>query len=183
MKRDLGKTHAGPGRFVGAVLGLALLAAGCVPAVTGAVYGLSDHGPTKEQKQLIKEELAPYRSRGESAISGKVFLETPGGVVTGAGRSVHLTPATTYMKALVERDVIGKNKMIDRRADDVWWTTRADKEGRFTFSWLPAGEYFVLCPIAWSPSGGTSVKTGVAYAMAKVGSREHVVGDVKRVVK
>ncbi|MDG2308317.1 MAG: hypothetical protein P8R42_27380 [Candidatus Binatia bacterium] len=161
---------------------LLLAQVGCTPAVTGIVYGVSDKGPNEAQKVLLNEELAPYRQRGESAITGRIFLETPNGEVPGASRPVHLTPATSYAKQLAQTEVIEKNEMIDRKAEGVWWTTKAGRDGRFVFSWLPAGDYLVLAEIAWSPEGGTSAQEDVAYALVRVGEREHVEVIVKRTV-
>lgn len=161
---------------------VALGVSGCTPAVTGVIYGASDKGPSGAQKVLIKEELAPYRQRGESAITGRVFLETPNGEVVGASQSVHLTPATAYAKELAETQVVRDNEMIDRKAEGVWWTTKAGRDGRFVFNWLPPGDYLVLSQIAWSPDGGTSAEEAVAYALVRVGDREHIDVVVKRKV-
>lgn len=166
-----------------ALVCLVLLAGtGCTPAVTGIVYGASDKGPSEAQKVLIQEELAQYRQRGESAITGRVFLETPQGEVVGARRPVHLTPATAYAKELAETQVVRDNEMIDRKAEGVWWTTKAGQDGRFVFNWLPAGDYLVLAEVAWSPDGGTSAEEAVAYALVRVGEREHIDVVVKRKV-
>lgn len=162
---------------------LVLASSGCTPAITGIVYGASDKGPTEAQKVLQNEELAPYRHRGESAITGRVFLETPKGEVVGANRSVHLTPATEYTKQLAEEQVVQRNRMIDRKAEGVWWTTRAGRDGRFVFNWLPPGDYLVLAEVAWSPDGGTSASEAVAYALVRVGEREHIDVVVKRNVE
>jgi len=159
-----------------------LAAMGCTPAVTGIVYGTSDHGPSKAQEDLLEEELAPYRERGESAITGRVFLETPLGEVVGAERPVHLTPATEYAKKLAETEVVEGNRMIERKAEGVWWTTQAGRDGRFVFSWLPAGDYLVLSQVAWSPDDGTTAREAVAYALVRVGERQQVEVTVKREV-
>lgn len=175
---------ARPPRTAAAALGavLASTVVACTPAITGIVYGSSDHGPSRDQKVLLEEELAPYRQRGESAITGRVFLETPGGDVVAARRPVHLTPATAYAKALAQKEVIEDNEMIDRKSEEVWWTTKTGRDGRFVFSWLPAGDYLVLSEVAWSPDGGTSAELDVAYALVRVGEREHVDVVVKRKV-
>ena len=102
--------------------------------------------------------------------------------MVGANRSVHLTPATPFAKELAERQVVRDNEMIDRKAEGVWWTTRAGRDGRFVFNWLPAGDYLVLSEVAWSPDGGTSAKEAVAYALVRVGEREHIDVVVKRKV-
>ncbi len=162
---------------------LLLAGTGCTPAITGIVYGASDKGPSEAQHVLIEEELAPYRERGESAITGRVFLETPGGEVVGARRPVHLTPATAYAKKLAETMVVRDNEMLDRKSEGVWWTTKAGRDGRFVFSWLPAGDYLVLAEVAWSPDGGTSAEEAVAYALVRVGERQHVDVIVKRKVQ
>ncbi len=153
---------------------LSLWTAGCTPAATGIAYGTSDSGPSRSQRLLLEEELAPYRQKGESAISGRVFLATPNGEVVGARNPVHLTPATDYAKALVQQEVVRKNEMLDRKAEEIWWTTRAGRDGRFHFSWLPAGDYVILSEVAYSPDGGTSAEIAVAYALVRVRDDEHV---------
>ena len=166
--------HSISGIWLALGLFFATLSSGCVAAGKGIAYGMSDKGPTHAQKVLLDEELAPYRGRGESAITGRVFLQTPNGEVVGARRSVHLTPAVEYIQELVQSQVIDRNKMIDRKAEDVWWTTRADQDGRFVFSWLPAGSYVALVDMAWSPRGGTDAQEAIAYGLVRVKEREHV---------
>ena len=156
-----------------ALLLLAPVVSGCTPAATGIAYGTSDKGPSASQKKLIEQELVPYRQPGESAISGRAFLTTAGGEVVAAGDSVHLVPATAFNKALLESSVIRKNEMPDRKAETVWWTTRADRDGRFHFSWLPAGDYIVLCEIAYSPSGGLSARTAIAFGLLRLEEDQH----------
>lgn len=157
-----------------ALVSIWLAFSACAAAINGIRYGMSDHGPDEAQRALIAEEDGHYRHRGESAISGRVFLQTPAGEVVGAERPVHLTPATEYMKALVQSEVIDKDEMVDRRVEDVWWTTRAHRDGRFLFGELPDGDYLVLSQVAWSPDGGTTARESVAYALVRVRERQQI---------
>ena len=173
-----------PSRCVLALAAIAFMfcSTGCLATAKGIAYGFSDKGPDHAQEVLLQEELEPYRQRGESAITGRAFLQTPAGELIASGHPVYLTPATDYMMEIAREDVVEKNEMLDRKAEDLWWTTRADQDGRFVFSWLPAGKYIALSEMAWSPGGGTDAQLAIAYGFIEVRERERVEAVVTRKV-
>src|SRR5262245_60604089 len=130
-------------------LGLAILA-GC--------------GPNQAAQELIAQQSAPYRERGNATIAGRAFLIAPDGRQIPAGsEEIYLTPVTSWAESRVPQ-VVESNKIPSGsdRAAQVWWTTRADASGGFSFEGLAPGEYFVLTSIAFN-AGGQAVER-VAYA-------------------
>jgi hypothetical protein len=151
----------------------ALGLAGCVPVATWVDYAVTDHGPSASEIELLKEETAPYRHRGTAAITGQVLVRTASGqVFSGAGRPVHLIPATEWARKQFAKRVIEQGKLPDRYEQEVWWVGKADDAGRFHFGWLPAGDYLVFSEIAWASSQG-GAQTTVAYAEVLLAAGQH----------
>jgi hypothetical protein len=108
-----------------------------------------------------------YSGSGSGTVIGQAFLTTRGGdVKVAAGREVYLDPATDYAKACFDyvRDAGALYDptpsagllLNDRRS------TVADAQGRFKFSRLPAGKYFVSTRITWiTGAPGNGLQGGV----------------------
>lgn len=108
-------------------------------------------------------EYSRYAGTGPGVIEGQAFLVTAGGdVKVGAGREVILNPVTKYSTEWFTRGVIGGEHLVPADpAVPKARTTIADGEGRFKFTGLPLGDYYVACYIDWqvtqySRSGGTA---------------------------
>jgi hypothetical protein len=148
--------------------------------VLAGLAALAGCGPSAQQEALIRKESAPYRHRGTATIAGRAFLVTPDGrQIPGAAEEVYLTPVTTWAASRFS-EVISSNEIPDAadRAAQVWWTERADASGRFAFAQLPAGEYYVLSPIAYAAGG--DAKELIAYARVRIGSGEKAEVEVTR---
>lgn len=101
--------------------------------------------------------------RGSDTIKGEGFMRTVGGdIKTCAGFPVSLAPADPYFaeiglalsegKTIVNRDTVAE-RFVRR--------TRCDAAGKFKFTNLPAGQWFVGTDVYWGvPSGGTIVRQG-----------------------
>jgi hypothetical protein len=146
------------------------LASGCAPRhYAPRIYQLS--------APFIPEEYQPYRSPGTSTISGQAFMKTRGGdVKLGAGSAVVLCPVTTYSREWFQVRVLQDvpTSTPDERTAQFTRTAIADSQGRFRFSGLPAGEYFIACYIRWEvPSEfGLMPAGGWAYCKSHVDSSE-----------
>ena len=105
----------------------------------------------------------------------------------GAGSTIYMNPVTTYSTEWFERMVVGGQRLQppDARAPSARQTI-ADSDGRFEFTDLPAGEYYLASPIFWevphqntfNPADIYMVETGgIAFARATVapGERKKVV--------
>jgi hypothetical protein len=129
----------------------------------------------------LQAEYAAYAEPGTGSITGQAFLRTLGGEVRyGAGGTVTAEPATDWVIGLVER--IGRLPPHEalkpyRR------TTRADAEGRFSFTDLPEGRWLLATEITWyvpsTTAYGRPTKTGgLATAVVDLAEGEQKAGVV-----
>ena len=136
------------------------------PTYTPQIYE-----PTVYERKATfqQEEYAAYLARGTSMLSGEAFVVTPGGEVRyGSGVTIRLIPATAYGKEFLDLDLIREepytNPPLDERIYSAVRSTQADSKGHFSFSRIPAGNYFLYTAIYWEvPSrgpGSYSSRTG-----------------------
>lgn len=140
-----------------------LLLAGCAGA------------PVELKTRFDPQEAAWFSARGTNTLQGTAIARSYNGVAkTCAALPVTLFPATAYaserMMALYGSSEEGFNpalggKPADFAGDDPRYhttakTTRCDARGRFSFSELPDGEYFLVGEVTWRdreaglPQGG-----------------------------
>lgn len=136
---------------------------------------------TQPQPRLVafnEEEFAPYDQPGTGVILGQAFMVTRGGdVKNGAGRDVMCVPVTSYSTEVHERWVIGYQPLVDGDPRSKKYSRRAmcNGDGNFRIENLPAGDYYLWCPIEWEYVNGftyggpsTAPTGGFAYARARV---------------
>ncbi len=112
------------------------------------------HATYQRQSTFQPDDYLKYQAHGTATLSGEAFLRTRGGDVRyAAGQSVMLIPATAYGKEFLEQDFIKAKQEIDppldKRLYDAIRTAQADSKGRFSFSDLPSGAYFLCTTIYW----------------------------------
>jgi hypothetical protein len=129
--------------------------------------------PKPRMTEVIASEYAPYEKAGTGVLVGQAFLKTRGGEVRyGAGNKVYLHPVTTFSTEWYTRQAVG-GELLEPTQDPIAArnnrVTTADGNGNFRFEGLPAGEYYVVCPIVWEAVGhlGYLEPTG-GYAHAQV---------------
>jgi len=100
---------------------------------------------------------------GSATVSGNAFMrQRGGGVVTCAGQSVVLTPATPYATARASAKFgVGGNGFRSADVPPVRFTpdepafaemarkTRCDSSGRFAFDLVADGVYFITTEVTW----------------------------------
>jgi hypothetical protein len=122
----------------------------------------------------------PYAAGGTATVAGQAFLRTRGGdVKVGAGSQVTLDPATPYSaawwnsaaKLWVHRFEIPRSAEFTRARK----TTIADAEGRFKFTNLAPGSYYVRSIVTWERPGGygtTALEGGIVFTPIDVAAGE-----------
>jgi hypothetical protein len=130
-------------------------------------------------------EYAPYAHPGNGRIIGQAFMETVGGDVKyAAGNPVILHPVTSYTTEWFEKTIVQGLKLTqgDPRGNQYVMQTTANAEGRFAFEHLPAGQYYLTCPIIWGVPGPSGIEStgGIAYAKVTVPPNGTVAAIVTR---
>jgi hypothetical protein len=133
------------------------LAAGCI-VLAGCT------APVVLQSRFDPAEVAWFAARGTNTIAGTAIMRSYNGVArTCAALPVTLFPVSAYgrerMMHLYGSDQEGFNPIVlgrtaDFGGDDPAYlstakTTRCDARGRFAFTELPDGAYFVVGTVTW----------------------------------
>lgn len=139
--------------LISAVLALTLTACASAPV---PLPSWSSPAPDKETA-----EYASYLTPGTGSLTGQAFLtQKSGGVVPAAGHPVTLDPVTStsiewWQKAGTQfkvKDFTPPSSNFQNARK----TATADGSGRFSFTNLPAGKYFVRTILTWEvPYWGT----------------------------
>lgn len=151
------------------LVALALLLAGCASVPPPQWNSVNDSA---------EAEYQPYMAGGVGTISGQAFLtQRGGGVVTAAGRNVTLDPATSVgIEWWAKAGKYCRHRSLTppspgfakaRRA------TVADAEGRFRFSDLAPGKYYVRTEVTWEAGGefGLTPQGGLVGQLVDVRER------------
>lgn len=110
---------------------------------------------------LDEAEYQKYTVSGTAKISGSAFLVTKGGdIKRGAARQVFLIPQTSFLMARMNAtddyyttfQWLGFSRTDDNTIAQAWRHTRisvADVDGKFSFTNVPSGKYFVETQLFW----------------------------------
>lgn len=139
------------------------------------VAGCATPRPTWTPMPFDEVEYAALAKEGTGTLRGQVFAKTRGGdVKKGAGNLVVLLPATKYGDQRYQEEFIS-NKLAavgeDPRYVKYAKTKTTDGDGKFEFTNLPPGKYYLLSHITWespSTSGGTELQGGRVFGKFEV---------------
>jgi len=129
------------------------------------------------QAEFIPEEYAPYEGTGTARICGQAYLSLDAGKQhIASGDRVLLAPVTSYTEEAFKVKVIGGQKMEDPdpKAMKFEKHTKTDDDGRFCFTDLPGGEYYVVADIALPTFTKEHRESQLAHAKASVKAHENV---------
>lgn len=113
-------------------------------------------GP-KLESVFDPSEAEAINQSGFGAVNGQAFLKrSDGSVVYAAGSEVYLIPRSTYADAHMAYLFQGRkfnNTAEEPSTEPAYLSmtkrTKADADGRFTFSLLADGNYYLLTKITW----------------------------------
>jgi len=111
----------------------------------------------ERHRRYEESEYAPYTSRGTGDLEGQARAKNRWGDIRYAYEdTVYLFPATPYTDEWWDRTLIGGEYLTDPDPRSLSFMRRrvADREGRFWFENLPAGDYYIVCTIMWDVYGG-----------------------------
>ena len=129
------------------------------------------------EAKFIPEEYAPYKGTGTARVCGQAYLSLDGGKQhVASGDRVLLAPATSYTEEAFMVKVLRGRKMVDPDPEAMKFEqhTKTDAEGRFCFTGLPAGTYYVVADIALPTSTKEHRESQLAHAKASVKADENV---------
>lgn len=122
-------------------------------------------------------EVAWAKAKGTNEVTGQGFLRQQGGnVVTCAGEEVDLVPVAPYsserlgslygntIKGYVEPYLAPKLPAAETGYVESWLKSQCDAQGKFKFSALANGDYFLVTQVIWY--AGNSQQGG--YLMQQV---------------
>jgi hypothetical protein len=132
-------------------------------------------GPVEVKAAPDTRDVAACPSGAGSRLTGTSFSRQKNGrLVSGAGRPVYLDPATRYSAAVFRAIVEQQNKKSYFKAEKESGTVvpdaamlkcrrtvQADVDGKFTFTDVPAGSYFVSSYVSWIRPDGDHEWLGV----------------------
>lgn len=128
-------------------------------------------------------EVAYIREVGTNRIEGNAFLrQRGGGIVTCAGETVRLVPLGGFAKRYFRlRYVEQKPATVDffdaPSYNEHVRETRCDSDGRFSFTRVAPGDYFVETTVSWYLSSLGTQGGDIGYALQVRGdsTTEHIV--------
>jgi hypothetical protein len=150
--------------------------AGLVVALGALLLALVVGCSHRQRDTMNQREYAPYRGLGSATIQGQVTMTLDDGTrLVGSACEVRLTPitddSTKYIKDVV---MTGGTKKWKGDTNSVWWIEVANDQGEFRFREVPAGSYYLTCPVAWRDPKTGSARERILWAETTVGANETV---------
>lgn len=131
-------------------------------ALVGALTACVAPTPVVLSSHFNAAEVAWAKAKGTNEVSGQGFLrQGGGGVVTCAGAQVQLVPVATYSTERIS-GVYGNttkgyiDPLFSRPLPapdpgyvESWYKTQCDAQGKFAFSGLADGDYYLATRVVW----------------------------------
>jgi len=110
----------------------------------------NEFSPYEIKSRLSEQDVAAASGEGTATIFGVVLVKKPDGTITQGEESfVYLIPVTPYTTEWYEQYLV-QDRRISGRDPRSFVATRSaivEAKGRFEFSDVPAGRYYLSCSI------------------------------------
>ncbi|MCP3926574.1 MAG: carboxypeptidase regulatory-like domain-containing protein [Desulfobacterales bacterium] len=125
---------------------IVLFTVGCVPFIKPI-----------QRVQFSPLEYEKLETEGTGIVRGQAFMKTRGGdVKLAAGNKIILNPVTSCSNQWYQLSYL-QNKPLtkpDPRYVNFSIETIADADGKFEFTSVPPGEYYLVAPVFWEAATG-----------------------------
>jgi hypothetical protein len=123
--------------------------------------GCANRPPPPDPSPYDEAAYQPFATAGTATLTGSSYLVTKGGdVKRGAARQVFLIPDTPFLRARMKEDDryystfewLGFGRTDPATITQAWKHTRiviGDADGKFVFTKVPPGGYFVETKLQW----------------------------------
>jgi hypothetical protein len=130
----------------------------------------------KANEELTEQQSASYMNGGTATVEGQILVQPASGPIQyGSDSDVRIMPMTTEADNYVQTVVLaGDTTLPGSTFRTPSWFTRADQAGRFRFTEMAAGNYYVLCPMAWVDGGERHKAIAVGRAQVAAGATAQV---------
>jgi hypothetical protein len=130
----------------------------------GCASGHGAGGPPAPELRADPTEYASFLAGGDAVIEGRAFVRTRhGGTHYATGFPVYLDPVTSYSRQWQRRAELPANAEPPA-LDELFVRARqvavAEEEGRFSFSGLAPGWYYIHALVVWD-DGSLTVQSYV----------------------
>ena len=105
-----------------------------------------------ERIPFNEAEFLALPASGSATVTGKAFIKTTEGTIHFAqNEQVRLNPKTSYSQQWYEVNYLGNTNITDADPRYLNYVRKAtvDEKGIFTFSNVPAGDYYISVPVFW----------------------------------
>jgi peptidyl-prolyl cis-trans isomerase A (cyclophilin A) len=119
---------------------------------------ISANSLTFELLPSQEQEYSLLPLSGKSDVTGQAFLKTRGGDIKfAAGEKVYLEPVTEFSTQWYEVQSARPLPLTtsNSKASKYSKVTTADATGKFNFSGIPAGAYFLITKVTWEVANNT----------------------------
>jgi hypothetical protein len=120
------------------------------------------HNTIMQRMPFPVGEYSRLRKRGRSTVTGTIYLENSnsGEKIVGKKVKLWLNPVTSYSNQWYQEDYLGGYKLskIDKRIYNYMKLEYSNVDGKFTFSGIPRGDYYLVGSVACTEACGFSKK-------------------------
>jgi hypothetical protein len=150
--------------------------------VLACAAALSAAEPVRLQSAFTLDEVKFVKQPGDATVTGKAFLKlTDGTYKDCAGFNMELLPVAAYSRERIGRtygNVEQGQILLEQNPPrftpdvpeyhDMLLKSACDAQGRFEFTRVPAGDYFVMAFIIWDDTSGAAPRKTGGAAMKRI---------------